>query len=79
MRSCMRRPWTGDVWTDAKLLESQERIAEAHALAARRPLLRASRPPGRGVRIWLGSCLLALGHRLLGSVPPSVARRRVAP
>jgi hypothetical protein len=46
-------------------------MAAARAFTARRALLRDSRPPRRGVRVWLGSFLLAVGHRLLGSVPTS--------
>jgi hypothetical protein len=67
----MKRPSTGDVWTDVKLLQAEERMAAARAFTARRALLRDSRPPRRGVRVWLGSFLLAVGHRLLGSVPTS--------
>jgi hypothetical protein len=67
----MKRQVTGDLWTDAKLLQAEERLAEARAITAQRALLRDSRPPRRGVRVWLGSVLLALGHRLLGSVPSS--------
>jgi hypothetical protein len=67
----MKRHVTGDVWTDAKLLQAEERMAEARAFVARRALLRGSRPPRRSVRVWLGSFLLAVGHRLLGSVPSS--------
>ena len=63
----MRRLWTGDVWVDAKLLQAEERAAEARALTAHRALLRTARPTRRGVRVRLGSVLLALGHRLLAS------------
>lgn len=68
----MKRHGTGDIWTDAKLLHAEERMAEARAFTARRALLRNSRPPSRRVRVWLGSILLAAGHRLLGSLPRSV-------
>ena len=67
----IKRHVTGDIWTDAKLLHAEERMAEARALAARRALLRDSRPPRRGMRVWLGSFLLAAGYRLLGSLPSS--------
>ncbi len=60
----MKRYLTGDVWADAKLLHAEERMAEARAFAARRALVRDSRPPRRGGRVWLGSFLLAVGHRL---------------
>jgi hypothetical protein len=62
---------TGDIWADAKLLHAEERMAEARAFAARRALLRESRRPRRGLRVWLGAFLLAVGHRLLGSAPSS--------
>jgi acyl-coenzyme A thioesterase PaaI-like protein len=70
-KSIVKRNVTGDLWADAKLLQAEERVAEARAFTARRALLRDSRPPRRGVRVWLGSFLLAVGHRLLGSVPSS--------
>jgi hypothetical protein len=69
----MKRHVTGDIWTDAKLLQAEERMAQARAFTARRALLRDSRPPRRGVRVWLGSFLLAAGHRLLGLPPSSAA------
>jgi hypothetical protein len=74
----MKRHFTGDVWTDAKLLHAEERVAEARAFTARWALLRDSRPPRRGVRVWLRSLLLAAGHRLLDSVRGSRVRRRKA-
>jgi hypothetical protein len=64
----MKRHSTGDVWTDANLLRAQERVAAARAFTARRALLGDARSPRRGVRVWLGSFLLAVGHRLLGPV-----------
>jgi hypothetical protein len=64
----MRRRFTGDVWTDAKLLEAEERMAAAHRVAARRALLRGRRSLRRGVRVWVGAVLLAAGWRLLGSL-----------
>jgi hypothetical protein len=67
----MRRPSTGDLWSEAHLLQAEERLAEARAFAARRALLREPRPPRRGVRGRLGSFLLAVGHRLLRSAGPA--------
>ena len=64
----MGRRFTGDVWTDAKLLQAEERIAAAHRVAARRALLRDSCSPRRGVRVWLGAALLVAGWRLVGSL-----------
>src|SRR5262245_17035816 len=63
----MRRHATGDVWTDAKLLQAEELMADARGRAARRALLRNARPPRGGMRAWLGGVLLATGRRLLGS------------
>jgi hypothetical protein len=70
----MRRHWTGDVWVDASLLRGEELIAEARARAARRARLRDARPPRHGVRVWLGSALLAAGHRLLRPAPTGAMR-----
>ena len=70
-RAATQRPVTGDIWTDAKLLQSDERMAEARAFAARRAFLQDPRPPHRGLRAWLGCLLLAAGHRLLRSAPGS--------
>jgi hypothetical protein len=67
----MRAFHVGDPRVEAHLLRAEEHFAKARALAARRALLRAARPPRRRARIWLGSVLLAIGHRLLGSVPSS--------
>jgi len=67
----MKRYVTGDIWTDAKLLRAEELVEEARAITARRALLRRPRPPRRGVRVRLGVLLLAVGHRLVGSVPAS--------
>ncbi len=68
----MTRHFTGDLWADAKLLHAEELRAEARAFTARRAALRDSRRPRRGMRVWLGTFLLAAGHRLLGSVPSPV-------
>src|SRR5215472_1505959 len=67
----MKRYVTGDIWTDAKLLRAEELVEEARTVTARRALLRRPRPPRRGVRVRLGVLLLAVGHRLVGSVPAS--------
>ncbi len=72
----MKRHFTGDLWADAKLLQADERMTQARARAARRALLRHSRPPRRGVRVRLGSFLLVLGHRLLGSAPSAAGPAR---
>src|SRR5262249_60953722 len=69
----MRTYRTGDSWTDAYLIRADERMAEACAYVARRALLRDARPPRRPARVWLGSILLAAGHRLLGTGPAAVA------
>jgi hypothetical protein len=69
----MRRHFTGDLWVDAHLVQRDERLAEARAIAAQRALRRGSRPPRRRLRRWLGVFLLAVAHRLLGSAPTSAA------
>ena len=63
----MTRRFTGDVWTDAKLLQAEELMVEAREFAVRRALLRGIRPSRRGVRVRIGAVLLAAGRRLLGS------------
>jgi hypothetical protein len=72
----MKRYSTGDPWTDAKLLHAEERMADARAHATRRALLRNAEPTRRrgGVRLWLGSRLVAAGHRLLGAAARSAER-----
>ena len=62
----MRRHSTGDIWMDAKLLQVEERMADARRLAARRARLRAAGPPRRGVRVRLAAVLLVASERLLG-------------
>jgi hypothetical protein len=74
----MGQYWIGDAWTEACLLKAEEALEEARARSARRALLRDARPPRRTARVWLGSVLLALGHRLLRSVPGSEASARIA-
>ena len=51
----------------ALLRRAEERVAAAHAFAARRASLRDSHAPRRRVRVWIGSVLLAVGHSLLRS------------
>ncbi len=65
----MRTYAVGDPRTDAYLLKTEEAMAAARALSARRVLLRDGRLPRRKTRAWLGAVLLALGHRLLQSAP----------
>src|SRR5262245_7649689 len=69
----MRTYRSGDSWTDAHLVRAEERMAEACAFVARRALLREAWPPRRPARAWLGSILLAAGHRLLRTAPGTVA------
>src|SRR5262245_42868615 len=69
----MRTYRIGDAWTEAHLLRTEEGLAEARAFSARRALLRDARPRRRHARVWLGSILLAAGHRLLRSVPGPAA------
>jgi hypothetical protein len=60
---------TGDPWVEAQLLRAEDVLAEARAYAARRALLRDAQAPRRRARVWLGSVLLAIGHRLVQSMP----------
>ena len=69
----MRRIFIGNPEIEAHLLRAEDLLSEARAFAARQALLRDPRPPRRRARVWLGSVLLAVGHRLLGSVPKPVA------
>jgi hypothetical protein len=56
------------------MMRAEEMLEEARAYVARQALLRDSRAPRRPARVWLGSVLLAVGHRLLRSVPELRAR-----
>ena len=69
----MRTYRIGDPRVEAYLLRAEEQVAEARAFSARRALIRDTRPPRRPVRVWLGSLLLAVGHRLLRPAPGSTA------
>ena len=65
----MRTDRSGDLWTEACLLRVEEMLADARAFNAQRALLRDARSPRRTVRVWLGSVLLAVAHRLLQPAP----------
>jgi hypothetical protein len=67
------RGYVDDPWAQAYLIRAEERLADARARAARQALLRNARPPRRRAQVWLGSVLLAVGHRLLRSVPKPAA------
>ena len=69
----MRTYRIGDPRVEAYLLRAEETLAEARAFSARQALIRDARPPRRQARVWLGSVLLAVGHRLLRSVPEPAA------
>jgi hypothetical protein len=62
-----------DPQTEVYLLRAEEVLAGALASKARRALLRDSRPPRPRARVWLGSVLLAIGHRLLRGAPGPAA------
>ena len=64
-------------FVEAPMKRVEERLEEARAYAALEALLRASRPPRRPWRVWLGSALLAAGHRLLRSVPKPTRPHRL--
>ena len=48
---------------EGRMLQAREVLAER--LTARPPFPCDARPPRRPARIWLGSVLLTIGHRLL--------------
>jgi hypothetical protein len=56
-------------YIEAHMKRVEETLEEARAYVALQALLRDSRAPRRPARVWLGSALLAAGHRLLRSVP----------
>jgi hypothetical protein len=58
---------------EGQLRQAREGVAEARALRARGVLHHGPRPTSRGARVWLGSVLLAIGHRLLRSAPGPAA------
>ena len=58
----------GDLRDETYLLRSVLHH-EPSAFADRQPFLREARPRRRRMRAWLGSLLLAAGHRLLASAP----------
>jgi len=64
---------TGDPWAEAHLLRAEDQLVEARTYVAQRAVLRDAPPTRRPVRVWLGSVLLAVGHRLLRTAPGSVA------
>src|SRR5262249_12625373 len=53
----------------ALLRRAEERIAEDRPFLALRPSRGASQASRRRARVWLGSVLLAVGHRLLQTSP----------
>ena len=61
------------VSVEGQLRHAREGLAEARAFTARRVLLHGPQPTCRGARTWLGSVLLAIGHRLLRSAPGPAA------
>jgi hypothetical protein len=58
---------------EGHLLRVGEVRAPSRTVMARQAIFRDSRPPRRGARVWLGSILLAMGHRLLRSTPRPAA------
>ena len=56
---------------EGRFLPAREVLAED--LTARPAFLDDPRPPRRRARVWLGSVLLALGHRLLRAAPEPAA------
>jgi hypothetical protein len=56
---------------EGRMLQAREVLAEG--LTARPAFPCESRPPRRPARVWLGSVLLAVGHRLLRTSPRPAA------
>ena len=56
---------------EGRMLQAREVLAEG--LRARRAFPGDWRPPRRPARVWLGSVLLAIGHRLLRTRPRPAA------
>lgn len=69
----MRTYRIGDPRVEAYLLAAEERLEKARVFTARGRLLEDARRPRRPARIWLGSVLLAIGHRLIRATPGSAA------
>jgi len=56
---------------EGRMLQAREVLAEG--LKARPPFPCDARPPRRPARVWLGSVLLTIGHRLLRTSPQPAA------
>jgi hypothetical protein len=69
----MREYRYGDLRDETYLVRTEGLRAETRAFDHRRALLDDARPPGRRARVWLGSVLLAAGHRLLRAAPGPAA------
>jgi hypothetical protein len=69
----MRTHRSGDIWTEACLLRVEEMLASERAITARRAFRREAGSPRRTVRVWLGTALLAVAHRLLQPTSGSAA------
>jgi hypothetical protein len=69
----MREYRYGDLRDETYLLRTEALHLEARAFPARQALPRDARSPRRRVRVWLGSVLLAAGHRLLRAAPGPAA------
>jgi hypothetical protein len=65
----MRHLQTDDPGVGQLLMRAEERLAEARAFTTRRVLLPDATRPPRAARIWLGSVLIAVGNRLVRSLP----------
>jgi hypothetical protein len=69
----MREYRYGDLRDETYLLRTEELHVEARAFPARQALPHDTRPARDRARVWLGSILLAAGHRLLRAAPEPAA------
>jgi len=69
----MRQRLIDDPWAQQLLDRAEDRLAGARAFTTRHGAARPPRRPPGAARVWLGSLLIAMGHRLLGPVPKPAA------
>jgi hypothetical protein len=70
----MRQRLTDDPWAQQLLDRAEDRLAGARAFRARQAAVDPLRRRPGAARVWLGSLLVAIGHRLLGPVPEPAMR-----
>jgi hypothetical protein len=63
-----------DAWAQQLLDRAEDRLAGARAFTTRHGAARPPRRPPGAARVWLGSLLIAMGHRVLGPMPEPATR-----